>query len=234
MPKDLAFYKDIEFFEKEFDGIMPLEVVIDTKRKNGVLKLSTLKKMQNLEELLADNPELSKPISILNLVKYSKQVYYNNNPKYYQLPSSQERNFILPYAKSFGNDKGNLLKAYIDSTGQYARMTTFMKDVGTEEMERIETTLAPKLTKLFPSDRYDVSFTGKALIFQKGTTYLVKNLVFSLTLAIILIAIFMAWMFRSFQNDYYFIDSKSFTLVDDCGNDGLSGSPYQTLDNLSF
>lgn len=198
MPKSLGFYQDIEFFEEEFDGIMPLEILIDTKRKQGVLKLPTIKRMEKLEELLEEFPELSKPISIVNLVKYAKQTFYNGNPKYYQIPTSQERNFILPYAKSFENEAG-AMKSYIDSTGRYARITTFMKDVGTEEMQKIEESLGPKLEKIFPKDRYEVTFTGKALIFQKGTNYLVWNLIFSLGLAIVLIALFMAWMFRSFK-----------------------------------
>ncbi|MBQ0741561.1 hypothetical protein J9332_45535, partial [Aquimarina celericrescens] len=76
------------------------------------------------------------------------------NPKYYQIPTSQEGNFILPYANSFESEAG-VMKSYVDSTGQYARITTFMKDVGTEEMERIESTLAPQIEKIFPKDRYD-------------------------------------------------------------------------------
>lgn len=44
MPKKMDFYKDIRFFEKEFGGIMPLEILIDTKKDKGVMKLSTLKK----------------------------------------------------------------------------------------------------------------------------------------------------------------------------------------------
>jgi len=200
MPKTAGFYKDIVFFEEEFDGIMPLEILIDTKRKQGVLKLSTLKRMEKLQELLEETPELSKPISIINLVKYSKQAFYNGNPKYYQIPTSQEKNFILPlYAKSFKSSNENVMKSYVDSTGRYARITTFMKDIGTDQMDRIEATLAPRLEKIFPKERYDVSFTGKALIFQKGTKYLVWNLTFSLGLAVILIALFMAWMFRSWK-----------------------------------
>ena len=199
MPKDTGFFQDIQFFEKEFDGILPLEILINTKKKKGVLKLSTLKRMQRLEELLLDIPELSQPVSVVDLVKYSKQAYYNGNPKYYQLPTSQEQNFIFPYIKSLSNGNSNQLDAYVDSTGQFARMTVFMKDVGTEEMERIEANLWPKIHEIFPKDRYEVTMTGKALVFQKGTNYLVKNLVMSLTLAIVLIAIFMAWMFNSFR-----------------------------------
>ncbi len=41
--------------------------------------------------------------------------------------------------------------------------------------------------------------TGRALVFQKGTKFLMNNLIISLSIAILLIAIFMAWMFRSLK-----------------------------------
>jgi len=198
MPQDTEFFKDIKFFESEFNGIMPLEIMIDTKRKKGVMKLSTLKRMNELEELIIEIPELSRPISAVSLVKYSKQAYYNGNPKYYQLPTSQENSFILSYAKNSSSNV-DMLKNFVDSTGQYARITTFMKDIGTDKMERIEENLQNKIDRLFPKERFEVTMTGKALVFQKGTKYLVRNLVISLSLAIFLISLFMAYMFRSFK-----------------------------------
>ena len=198
MPKNTDFYKDIKFFEKEFGGIMPLEILIDTKKKKGVMKLSTLKKMEELNETIESFPELSKPISVVNLVKYSKQAYYNGNPKYYQLPTNQEQSYIFSYSKNSSSDTG-MLKTFVDSTGRYARITTFMKDIGTEKMDIIQERLKTVIAKEFPADKYTVSLTGKALVFIKGTNYLIKNLVISLSLAILLIAIFMAWMFRSPQ-----------------------------------
>lgn len=198
MPKSASFFKDIVFFEKEFNGVMPLEIMINTKRKKGVMKLSTMKKMDELQQTIATIPELSKAISVVNLVKYSKQAYYNGNPSYYELPTSQEQVFILSYAKNATkNSKDNLMKSYVDSTGQYARITTFMKDIGTKEMAKIEQKLHAKIDKIFPKDRYEVTLTGKALVFQKGTTYLIDNLIESLIFAIFLIAGLMAYLFRS-------------------------------------
>ncbi|MCL7762444.1 efflux RND transporter permease subunit [Polaribacter sp. Z014] len=196
MPKSLEFYQDIKFFETEFGGIMPLEILVDTKKEKGVMNLSTLKKMEKINEAIETFPELSKPISITNVVKYSKQAYYNGNPKYYQLPTSQEQSYILAYTKN-SNSEAGMLKNFVDSTGRYARITTFMKDIGTEKMNVIQERLKDVIAKEFPSDKYDVSITGKALVFIKGTNYLIHNLVISLSLAIFLIAIFMAWMFRS-------------------------------------
>jgi predicted RND superfamily exporter protein len=127
MPKSASFYKDIIFFEKEFNGVMPLEIMIDTGRKKGVMKALTLQKIDDLQQTIDSIPQLSKPISIVNLVKYAKQAYYNGNPEYYALPSSQEQVFILSYAKNATKNKNNnLMKAYVDKTGQYARITTFM------------------------------------------------------------------------------------------------------------
>ena len=198
MPKSLAFYKDIKFFENEFGGIMPLEILIDTKKDKGVMKLSTLKKMEKINETIEAFPELSKSISVINIVKYSKQAYYKGNPKYYQLPTSQEQSYIFSYTKN-SDSNASMLNTYVDSTGRYARMTTFMKDVGSDKMDIIQERLKAVIDKEFSSEKYDVSLTGKALVFIKGTNYLIKNLVFSLSLAIVLIALFMAWMFRSPQ-----------------------------------
>ncbi|MBV1922752.1 MAG: MMPL family transporter [Flavobacteriaceae bacterium] len=233
MPKKTEFFSDIRFFEKEYEGIMPLEILIDTKRKKGVMKLATLKRMDELQSYLSELPEFSKPLSVVELVKFSKQAYYNNNPEYYQLPNSQERSFLLSYAKSSTNDT-DLLKSYVDSTGQYARMTIFMKDTKTERFDRIEEDLKVKIDKIFPSDRYDVILTGKALVFQKGTKYLVNNLIISLSLAIFLIAIFMAWMFRSLKMILVSLIPNLLPLIITAGLMGIIGVPIKPSTILVF
>lgn len=233
MPKNKQFFKDIRFFEEEFNGIMPLEIMVDTKRKKGVMKLATLKRINELEDLIEETPELSKPISVVSLVKYSKQAYYNGNPKYYQLPTSQENSFILSYAKNSSSDV-DLLKNFVDSTGQYARITTFMKDIGTDKMERIQENLQNKIDKLFPEERYEVTMTGKALVFQKGTKYLVRNLVISLSLAIFLISLFMAYLFRSFRMIIVSLIPNLLPLLVTAGLMGYVGVPIKPSTILVF
>jgi len=233
MPKSAEFFEDIEFYEQEFNGVMPLEILIDTKRKKGVLKRSTLKRMNELEELIVEIPELSKPLSIVGLVKYAKQAFYNGNPKYYQLPTAQENSFILSYAKNTTNDV-SLLKNYVDSTGQYARITTFMKNAEIEKMERIEERLKEKIEKIFPEDRYEVTLTGKAFLFQKGTRFLIRNLILSLALAIVLISLFMAYMFRSFRMIVISLIPNLLPLLVTAGMMGYLGVPIKPSTILVF
>lgn len=232
MPQKSDFFKDILFFEEEFNGIMPLKIMVNTKRKKGVMKLATLKRMNELEELIIEIPELSRPISLVSLVKYSKQAYYNGNPKYYQLPTSQENSFIFSYVKNSSSNV-DLLKNFVDSTGQYARITTFMKDIGTDKMERIEENLKAKIKKIFPEDQYEITITGKAYLFQKGTKYLINNLVLSLSLAIFLISLFMAYIFRSFRMIIVSLIPNILPLLITAGLMGFLGVPI-AFNNFSI
>jgi uncharacterized protein len=209
--------------------------MIDTKRKKGVMKLSVIKKMDELEETIQEIPELSKPISVLNLVKYCKQAYYNGNPDYYDLPTPQEQAFILSYAKNaIQNSKQNLLKSYVDSTGQYARITTFIKDENGEKMEDIEKQIRRKAQKLFPSPKYNIIITGKASVFQKGTQYLLDNLLSSLLFAFVLTGALVAIMFRSFKMVLVSMIPNLLPLLLTAGLMGYLGIPLKPSTILVF
>ena len=197
IPKDDPIAIDLDFFERNFAGVMPFEVMVNTHKNNGVSKSSTLKRIQKLENVLAEYPEISTTSSIADLAKFSKQAYYNGNPDYYSLPSSQEKNFILKYAKNTLGDSADIFNSFIDSTKSVARISARMKDIGTKQMRALRDSIKPKIDAIFNPEKYDVSITGTSVLFLEGTTYLVKNLFSSLLLAISLIAILMAWMFSS-------------------------------------
>ncbi|PRP67476.1 efflux RND transporter permease subunit [Nonlabens agnitus] len=233
MPKGAQFYKDIKFFEESFDGIMPVEILVDTRSKEGVTKSKNLKKLERLEEHIIETPELSRPLSVVSLVKYSKQAFYGGDPEFYDLPTSNERMFMAPLMQSSGTDIG-LMSSYVDSTGQIARVTTFMKDMGTDRMERVEENLIAQVNTIFPAESYDTLITGKALVFQKGTNYLINNLIISLSLAIILIAVFMAFMFRSYKMILVSLIPNLLPLLITAGLMGFIGVPIKPSTILVF
>jgi predicted RND superfamily exporter protein len=233
MPKEKQFFKDILFFEKEFGGIMPLEIMIDTHKENGVYKLSTLKKIDKLSKVLSSTPGLSKATSVVDLVKYSKQAFYNGNPKYYQLPTSQEKNFLLDYIKNSDQSSGSVINN-VDSKGRYARVTTYIKDIETDEMSKIKEDLQEYIDREFDTEKYTVTLTGKAFVFLEGTNYLIKNLVLSLSLAIILISLFMGWMFRSLRMIFISLIPNLLPLLVTAGLMGFLGIPIKPSTILVF
>jgi predicted RND superfamily exporter protein len=235
MPKNTAFYDDIRFFEKEFDGVMPLEIMIDTKKKNGAMKLTNLRRMEDLEETIMDIPELSKPLSVVNIAKSFNQAYYNGNPDFYTLPSPNEEMFLLPYIKnSLKKSKDNQLKSYISSDGSVARITTFIKDENGERMEAIEAHIRNKVNKIFPEPRYEVIITGKPSVFQKGTKYLLDNLLSSLLFAFFLTGGLVAIMFRSFKMVLVSIIPNILPLLMTAGLMGFLGIPLKPSTLLVF
>ncbi|WP_374551459.1 RND family transporter [Flavobacterium sp.] len=235
MPKKTAFFDDIRFFEKEFDGVMPLEIMIDTHRKNGAMKLTNLRRMDELEQTIVEIPELSKPLSLVSIAKNFKQAYYNGNPEYYELPTSQEEIFLLPYIKnSLQKSKDNPFKSYVTADGSVARITTFIKDENGEKMEAIEARIREKTNKLFPKERYEVIITGKPSVFQKGTKYLLDNLLSSLLFAFALTGGLVAIMFRSFKMVLVSIIPNLLPLLMTAGLMGFLGIPLKPSTLLVF
>lgn len=189
--------QDLSFFEENFDGLMPLEVTVDFGKPKQVLNLSNLQKLDKLSEELSKDEDISKPISILEVIKFANQAFYNGKPAYYKLPTNMTKNFILKYASQSTGEIGGQANSFVDSTLQRVRLSFRVKDIGTQKMQEKEDKLYHIVEQYFPNDRYTVKVTGSSIIFFKGTQYLVFNLFTSLALAIVLIAIFMAWMFKS-------------------------------------
>jgi predicted RND superfamily exporter protein len=233
MPKGKEFYSDILFFEKELGGIMPLEVLIDTKAEKGVMKFSSLKKIEEVAEVMNNTQGLSKPTAITNFVKYAKQVFYNGNPEYYQMPNNQDKNWIFSHLKNSGENL-DLLRNYADSTGRYARITSYMQGSDSKKMEELQLALQQKIEKVIPNNKFEFFITGKSLAFLEGTYFLVNNLLLSLSIAALLIALFIGWMFKSFKMVLVSVIPNLFPLILTAGIMGYFGIPLKPSTILVF
>lgn len=198
LPKHDPLYVDLKFFEEHFNGVMPFEIEIDTKKEGKVLLSSTIKRIDKLQDLLAEYPEFSRPVSIVEVLKYSKQAFYNGKSSKYSLPSSRERNFILDYVPG-GDNNSNLLKSFIDTSKQITRVSSYIEDIGTNELRDLKANIEPRIDSIFDPADYDITLTGTSVVFLKSNDYLIKNLFLSLALAVVIISLIMAAMFRSFR-----------------------------------
>jgi len=191
-------YTDLKFFEKQIGGVVPVEISIDTKKRNGILNIGFFNKIEELQNKLTKFPELSRSISLANGVKFARQAYYNGNENMYKLPSRAESNFILSY---LNKERGNtdLLKSFVDSTAGITRMSMFVADIGSQRMNALQDSVKKVVRSVFPEDKYNTIVTGPCFLYTKGTSFLIKNLFMSLFLAIILISVFMAIVFSSFR-----------------------------------
>jgi uncharacterized protein len=194
---DDPIYVDLKFFERNFGGVMPFEISIDTKKKNGVMRLTTVEKIDELQQAIMAHPQFSRPLSIAELIKFAKQSYFNGNPDRYELPNNQEKNFILSYFPRKLQGRKNVMRSFIDSTKQYTRISFQMADVGTKQMKQLLADIRPRVDSIFDPGEYNVQVTGNSVVYARGTEFLIRNLFESVAIAIIMISLLMALLFSS-------------------------------------
>ena len=207
LPKTDKIYKDLKFFEKNFNGVMPLEIVVDTKKRYGLAgarALPVLVKIDSLASYIKRQKEMSKPLSIAEGIKFVKQGFYEGDSSNYALPNSFDIAFVGDYLRP-GKDTGaqnnlsKLLTSFIDTARESTRMSVNMADVGTEKLPVILKKLRTKTDKIFDTSKYKVTFTGSTITFLEGSSYIIDGLKESLLWAFLFIALSMLYLFKSLR-----------------------------------
>lgn len=234
LPMDDPVMQDLRFFEQVFNGVMPLEVMVDTRKKGQVLKEANLKRIDRLQDSLAAYPELSRALSVVDAVKFTKQAFYGGDPEKYQLiRSSGPDQFIAPYLES-ARDQGGVARGFIDEDRQVTRMTLQVADVGTARMDVLLADLRATVDSIFDPAKYRVVLTGTSVVFLEGSKYMVKNLAVSLIMAVVLISGLMALLFNSFRMVLISLVPNLVPLIMTAGMMGYLGIPIKPSTILVF
>ncbi len=196
IPHRDPIYQDLGFFERNINGILPLEIVIETQRANGVMHPGILASIESLQQELARHPELSRPLSVAEIMKFAKQAFYRGNPQMYELPNNHERNFIMSYLPSGQQMDESVISGLVDSTMQKTRVSVQMANIGTRQIQQLQDEIQPVIDSLFDPETTRVYMTGASVVFLKGSGYLIKNLLTSLVFAIVIISLLMALLFN--------------------------------------
>ncbi|MEO8116291.1 MAG: MMPL family transporter, partial [Bacteroidota bacterium] len=206
LPKTGSIYTNLKWFEQQFKGIMPLEIEVDTKRKNGLLRnTTTMEKINEFSNFIASGNQTAKPMSFVTALKFAKQAYYDGDSVDYNLPTEFDMPFLAQYLKKNNEVDGsnkNLLKvmdSYIDSTKETARITVNMKDMGSKKLPVLLKQYDSVAHTIFDTSKYKITYTGATVTFLEGTKYIVEGLKSSILWALGIIAICMLLLFRSFR-----------------------------------
>ena len=237
LPKDDEVYQDLKFFEKNFRGVMPLEIVIDTKKKNGAVSLPVLQKMDELTAYLEQFPEIGHSLSIVEGIKFARQAYYDGDSSSYAVPNMFDAAFIQPYLRSRGDKNSmfnKLISAFMDSTKQKSRLSINMADVGSKRLPILLDSIRPKTYELFDSSRYNVSFTGTSIVFLEGSKFIINSLRDSLILAFLMIFGCMVLLFRSWRILLISVVINIVPLLITAGIMGWAGIPIKPSTVLVF
>lgn len=208
LPKQDKLYTDLKWFEQHAGGVMPLEILVDTKKTNGLIRsIKPLEQIDEFNTFLLAQPELGKPLGLLEGIKFAKQAFYDGDSLSYAVPTGTEMAFIGPYfasaapkegIKPTGNDPAQLLNKFIDSAKRQTRISVNMKDIGSAKLPGLLQKIDSASVAIFDTAKYNVVITGSSVTFLEGSNFIVKGLGESIFWAFLLIAICMIFLFRSF------------------------------------
>jgi hypothetical protein len=205
LPQKDKIYTDLKWFEQNFGGVMPLEILVDTKKKQGIFRIKSIEKIEALSAYIAANPATAKPLSFVEGLKFAKQAYFDGDSLSYAIPYEGDLVFMAPYLQAKGDSaavkKGfaKLMNSFMDSFRQVARISVSMKDVGSAKLPMLLKDFERKANQLFDTASYHVSFTGSSISFLEGSGFIIKGLKESIFWAFLLITLCMLYLFRSFK-----------------------------------
>ena len=240
LPDDDRVIQDLKWMESRFQGAMPFEIMVDTHKPNGATNPAVQNRIEKMQLLLRTYPEFSRSISAVDAAKFANQVYFGGSPGRYRLPSRQERSFIGPWirgtadaAKKTSEAEG-VIGNFFNSTQSIARVSSQMADIGTLEMRDLMSRIRPRLDSIFPPDQFGLILTGTSVVFLEGTSYMVKNLGISMALAICVIALMMALLFKSARMVAIALIPNLFPLLFTAGFMGWTGIAIKPSTILVF
>lgn len=211
LPKTDKIYKDLKYFEQHFKGVMPLEIVVDTKQKQGLRRnpVQTFARIDSLSQFITAQPEMARPLSIVEGLKFARQAYYNGDSSAYKVPNEGDLIFLSQYLSSkassdtsAGNKANNfnrVVASFMDSNRRQARISVSMADVGSKRLPELIGNIEKRSSQLFDTAKYQVTFTGTSITFLEGSAFIINGLKESIMWAFLLIALCMLYLFRSFK-----------------------------------
>ena len=242
LPKTDKVYTDLKFFEQNFHGVMPLEIVVDTKKRNGLAGMRALavyEKVDALSNYITAQPEMNRPLSVAEGLKFAKQAFFEGDSANYLLPNSFDGAFVGEYLRPNKSDsnKNNLAKmltSFIDTSRQMTRISVNMADVGTEKLPVLLKGIQQKANEIFDTASYHIKLTGTSITFLEGSRFIVNGLKESILWAFLLIALCMLYLFKSVRILFCSLIPNVIPLIITAGIMGWAGVPLKPSTVLVF
>lgn len=190
---------DFNFIDKHYGGIRPFELVVKLKNSNTSFWEKEI--LRDLEQIERYAEQVYGAEIKLSLAGFSKVVHRgmnHGNPQYFKVPDNE--NDIKKCRKFLRMaEGGKLYRSLLDSTSRVTRIHGNLADLGNTEITRRNDQMMSYLKRSHLSEKFDCKITGTAHVFDRNIQFLNLNLVEGLAIEILLLALLMGLVYRSFR-----------------------------------
>ncbi|MBW1894683.1 MAG: MMPL family transporter [Deltaproteobacteria bacterium] len=199
-PDSFAVKQDALFIDKELRGMLTIEVVVDTKKENGIyepLILNSIDKIsKHLESIKQSDIFVGKVFSITDILKETNQALHGNDSNHYTIP--QDREIIAQEFLLFENSGSDDLEQIVDSKFSKTRITIKIPWVDLVIIDRFVKEVREIFRNEFPA-KIDVTITGLTPIMGRTITEAMHSMTKSYIIAFIVISILMIILVGNFK-----------------------------------
>jgi predicted RND superfamily exporter protein len=265
LPASNKVYTDLRFFETHFKGVMPLEIVVDTRKKQGVIRnLRNLEGIDSLSRFIAQIPNMARPLSIAEGLKFARQAFFEGDSSSYLLPSAYDLPALSQYlsfkdSTQTNNSLAKLVGSFMDSTKSQARISVSMADIGSYRLPGLLDSIQQQAEQIFNKDSiealtadastreaalaenknwgkrtHQIELTGSSVTFLEGSRFIISGLKDSIFWAFLLISLCMLYLFRSLRILLCSLVPNIIPLIITAGTMGWAGVPLKPSTVLVF
>ena len=182
----------VETIDKELNGSMTLEIIVDTGHENGLYEPVMLQKIERttnyLNTLKDGDVFVGKTITLVDVLKETNKALNANNSAFYKIPTNKD--LIAQELFLFANSGSDDLEDFVDSGFSKARITVKVPYVDAIKYNQFLSKIKAKISQEFNTGA-DVSFTGIGILLASIMEKSIHSSAISYVLAFGLITIMM-------------------------------------------
>lgn len=188
IPKKNPVLDDYKFMEKDFAGTRPMELELTMQKEASTFfDLQQMKPVEEIETFLKDSCGVGNLISPVSLFRGANKAFHGGDTSYFVLPASQQ-DVNRFYDAIFQTEHAEEMQHYLSGDGKRLRISGRLPNLTIKEFKKIE----DRFDRFFRSKNYSGSFsyhfTGSAVLLDKVTYSLTKNLFTGIIIDAIIIA----------------------------------------------
>ncbi len=191
-PDSSKIKKDLVFIDKNLKGAMTLEIVVDTKKENGIYDPDILDRIEllskNMLEIHTKDIFVGKVFSINDIIKEINQALHENNSLYYNVP--RDRKKIAQELFLFENTGSEDLEKIVDSQFSKTRMTIKTPWVDATIYTGFIRKLKHRFDRVF-KDRAEIEITGAMALMSRAILAATYSMAKSYIIAFLAITLMM-------------------------------------------
>ncbi|MCB9230621.1 MAG: MMPL family transporter [Bacteroidia bacterium] len=197
IPRDSRLFRDYQFIDSTLHGISTMDLALETVPPLQVDDLEFLREVDKLNDFLRKQPELGTIYSPLMVFKSANRAWNANSVSQYKLPDStrifeQQREYIW-------SKFAWLAQSVISADKMTGKLSVKVQDIGTEKTKVLNQLADQWMAENLDPQKIRVFHTGSKYIIATNQDRLVASLLKSLGIALVLVSLFMALIFRNLK-----------------------------------